>query len=49
MCFDDMRGKLREGAYDSWEGFEADLELIWSNAQTYNAPGACACVVHICG
>jgi hypothetical protein len=41
MCLDDMRAKLAAGAYAArgWPAFEADLNLIYDNAQLYNDAG----------
>ena len=38
MCLEDIETKLVTGFYTTQEAFVHDMELIWSNAKTYNKP-----------
>jgi hypothetical protein len=31
---------VKKGVYKSWGEFEADVELVWSNAFTFNEDGS---------
>ena len=36
MDFSTMNGKIMSGQYQTLEEFEADFNLVWENAMTYN-------------
>lgn len=36
MDFSTMNGKIASGQYQTLEEFEADFNLVWGNAMTYN-------------
>lgn len=38
MCFQDVRGRFRDGRYTTVAQMAADIRLIATNAMTYNAP-----------
>ena len=38
MCLEDIEKKLVTGVYVTQEAFVRDMDLIWSNAKTYNKP-----------
>lgn len=40
MCLNSVKEKLKNSFYDSLESWVKDVELIWSNAMTYNSPSS---------
>lgn len=36
----DLQRNIKKGLYQTWTDFEVDVNLVWSNAMTFNEDGS---------